>query len=110
MIISYKYYKNGRIDLLIDNVNVGKIIIIDEEEPAPYIIKLEIKEKYRNKGFGKILMKHVFEIYRFKESISLYVALNNIDAIRFYRSLGFFIALTNKRKNPHYLMVKKFIV
>jgi len=61
--------------------------LIDEAE----ILSLEIKSKYKNKGFGSLLFKKI-ESYFVDKKIRrcfLEVNKNNILAINFYKKIGF---------------------
>ena len=70
--------------------------LVDEAE----ILSLEIKSKYRNKGFGLLLFKKV-ELYFADKKICkcfLEVNKNNNLAINFYKKIGF-VYIKNIKKN-----------
>ncbi len=52
---------------------------------------VEIKEKFRNKGYGKELMTHILNVVKSKnyKSVQLMVKENNLFAVRLYSSFGF---------------------
>lgn len=75
---------------------IGFIWIIKNVEqftgiPYCYIMDIGVKKDYRNKGLGKLLMKKAEEYTREcgYDRIKLMVNVNNKNAIKFYRSLGF---------------------
>lgn len=98
----------GTIYMFHNGINIGKSLI-EEEEPAIYIRILKIKKRYRNKGYGFLMLNYLVNNSSNHESISLYVSVLNKVAIKLYRKCGFFISLlTSKNKeSPHYLMTKK---
>lgn len=51
------------------------------------INNIEVEEKYRNKGIGTELLKKLTETV--KKSISLEVRINNYNAIKLYKKIGF---------------------
>lgn len=75
----YGYYNND----LIGYINFS---IIYERVELNYIF---IKKEYRNKGFGKELMKYFIEFCNNVSNITLEVNVNNIAAIKLYESFGF---------------------
>lgn len=75
----YGYYNND----LIGYINFS---IIYERVELNYIC---IKKEYRNKGFGKELMKYFIEFCNNVSNITLEVNVNNIAAIKLYESFGF---------------------
>lgn len=107
----YKELKNGKIKLYIRAGFVGTIQLLDTDQPAGYILFFHVKDEYRNKGFGRCLLRYAIEKAKVAgcKAVSLYVDVKNPGAIRLYQREDFFIALTTtKKKRPsHYLMVKE---
>lgn len=64
---------------------IGYIILFDNSESME-IMKIAVKEKYRNKTIGKILINKSKEL---KKDIFLEVRENNIIAIEFYKKNKF---------------------
>lgn len=109
--IKTRIYKSGKITLSVNlrKKRVGTITFMDIDQPAFYILYLNVDDKYMNKGIGTFLIKESIRqaISRGCTAVSLYVKTDNDNAIRFYKRLGFFISLTTKKKNnDHYLMTK----
>lgn len=113
--ISSRLFKSGIVELSIYNTKerIGKLLLMDYKEPGAYISHLSIKDKYQSNGYGNLLMKEALKrvASRGVEGISLHVDMDNIGAIRFYKRLGFFIAVTTTPKDKgikkHYLMAKQ---
>lgn len=63
------------------------------------LTNIAVKKEYRNKGYGKKLLMHMFEVARNKgcEYMHLEVNVNNINAISLYEKLGFIKTRTRKK-------------
>lgn len=109
--VSYRYFKNGKINLLVNNILIGALTIFDLDKPSAYIQNIDVKSRYQNKGYGSMLLNKAIEQLTTQESVSLYVAIENEKAMRFYRRHGFFIVLYVKKKGKkaHYLMTNPLI-
>lgn len=71
-------YKDRKLDVSLQNKNCINIF------------NFYIEEKYRNKGFGKLLLKKVIEELKNKADIlTLQVFKDNISALKLYENLGF---------------------
>lgn len=108
--VTYRYFKNGKINLLINGVLVAAISIADGTRPSPFIKHLDTKKDYQGKGYGSLLLSKVITEFEHKEAVSLYVDISNTGAIRLYRRFGFFIAFSvHKKKDGRsfYCMTKK---
>jgi ribosomal protein S18 acetylase RimI-like enzyme len=84
------YYDKGAIFLKKndDYIGYGQFIIIDN---IPTIVNIGILDKFRGRGYGKILMQHLMKILNdngFKET-ELKVSSDNFAALNLYKSLGF---------------------
>lgn len=84
------YFDKGAILIKFDNEPVGYGQIIVEDKIA-IIVNFGIIEKYRNVGYGKILLGHLLNIAMDNEftKVSLRVDSNNVAAFNLYCSLGF---------------------
>ncbi len=73
-----------------DNKMIGFILAVYDENLAE-IITIDILPDYRNKGYGKLLMKKIedFSIVKGIDSIFLQVAETNITAINLYKKLNY---------------------
>ncbi|PTK84896.1 GNAT family N-acetyltransferase [Staphylococcus haemolyticus] len=63
-----------------------------------YIAGLFVKEEYRNKGIGHVLIKHLQSEY---DHLSLEVFEQNNRAVHFYESLGFIKMESSVDKTNH---------
>jgi len=84
------YFDRGAVFIKFDNIPFGYGQIIVENKEA-VIVNFGIIEKYRKKGYGKLLLKYLLNIaidYHFSK-VSLKVDSNNINAFKLYLSLGF---------------------
>ncbi len=66
---------------------IGYVILEVIEPKKGYIRSIAVKEKYRNKGIGKMLINHIVKNFGLEE-VSLHVRAGN-GAIDFYRRIGF---------------------
>lgn len=110
--ISYRYFKNGKINLLLDGLLIAAIHILDSNTCSPYIKHLDVKKRYQGKGYGTMLLTTAISGMTGKEAVSLYVARSNSGAIRLYRRFGFFIAfVVTKRRGDksYYCMTKRLL-
>ena len=76
--------------VLKENSIILGFIVIKKTSPDAEIHNLIIKDKYRNQGFGKVLVKLMLD--KLEKSINriyLEVAANNEPALRLYKALGF---------------------
>lgn len=109
-----RVYQSGvaEITIYIGNKRVGNIKFLDIDKPAFYILYLNVNDKYMRRGIGTLLLNEVINQASIKgcKAVSLYVKVDNTDAIKFYESQKFFISLfTHKKKiGDHYLMTKQF--
>jgi ribosomal protein S18 acetylase RimI-like enzyme len=71
--------------------NLIATLFLDDEEPELFIRGLDVKEKFRNKGYGKKILDLIKD-YAIKEGFK-YITLNyyksNKIAERLYKSYGF---------------------
>lgn len=110
----YKTSKTGKTQITIHYKNrlIASIKFFDLNQPAFYILYLNVKDSYMNKGIGSYLVKESLRQAKNKgcTAVSLYVKTNNDQAIKFYKRLGFFICQINAQEikcGPHYLMVRE---
>lgn len=111
-----RFFKNGKGSLYIKKRTIGKMMLLDLDQPGAYISHLSISPKWRNKGLGGKFMKAACLHASFSgcTAISLHCAVSNVGAIRFYKGIGFFIAVTNTNgdwqdmgREAHYLLTKQ---
>ena len=81
--------------VIVDSNNVIGFIHIQDLIDEIDIIDIVIDDEYRRKGYGKSLMKYIFDLYKGKKFI-LEVAINNEAAVNLYKSLDF--KVINERK------------
>ena len=62
----------------------------DEENKEYWIAAIMIDEKYQNKGYGKIIMDEIIELFRDKKvhKIHLFIQKTNKQVIDFYNKLA----------------------
>ncbi|MCX8074720.1 MAG: ribosomal protein S18-alanine N-acetyltransferase [Clostridia bacterium] len=74
---------------------IGSKILVDSLDIESIVIKKDLQ----NKGYGKILLKHVIEVAKNEniQNIFLEVRCSNIPAIKLYEKFGF--KKLNVRKN-----------
>lgn len=67
--------------------------------PNAEILNLFIEDRYRNQGYGTLLVKRVIEICRSEhiENITLEVRPSNTPAVELYKKLGFSAVTTRKQ-------------
>lgn len=110
--IKTRIYKNDKIVISVNlkSKRIGTIEFQDIDQPALYILYLNVNDNYMNKGIGTFLMNKAMKQGRIKgcSAVSLYVKTTNDNAIRLYKKLGFFISIFTKKQSAHYLMTKKF--
>lgn len=89
---------------------IANIQFFDLNQPASYILYLNVEDRFMNKGIGSFLLNEVIRksLLRGCQAISLYVRTDNDHAIRFYKKHGFFISLFTPKKSigDHFLMTK----
>lgn len=81
-----------------NNINIGSIWL---EKVDENILKLGIfiaEEKYRNKGFGTLVIKEMLDIAKLNnyKAVTLNVRITNHRAIKTYQNIGF------KKTNQYY--------
>lgn len=94
-------YKN----IIVNNNVVGSILINSITEG--YLIdEIYIKEDYRNKGIGSLVITDF--INSLSKDIYLWVYKNNINAIRLYNNLGFIVL--SETDNRYYMKCSKEVI
>ncbi len=101
------YLDKGAIFIELNNIAIGYGQIIVEDGVA-IIVNFGIVEKYRKKGYGKILLIYLLNIAKDNDfsKVSLRVDTKNVSAYNLYRSLGFDIKrefCTWKKTNSGYM-------
>ena len=86
-----KEFKNLTLGVIKQNNEVIGLTYLYDEYPRLKISGLEIKEVYRNKGFGRKSLSLIKEYAENKgfESITISVSSSNESAAKLYRSFGF---------------------
>ncbi|MFC1841393.1 ribosomal protein S18-alanine N-acetyltransferase [Thermodesulfobacteriota bacterium] len=77
---------------LVDEDNIIGYVCFWMLEPEIHIINFAVKFEKRNKGIGKLLLKHVIDIGTGKkiEKVWLEVRPSNLPAISIYKKFGFY--------------------
>lgn len=79
--------------LFINNIEVGCVSldhINDDTRKYVFVHTLEIYSKFRNKGYGKLMLRSIENYCKSKKtSMELYVEEDNIIAINMYNRYGF---------------------
>ncbi len=98
--LTYNKCKNGTRFIKFGLKTLGRIQILDFNEPGCFINYFYIKPKYQNIGIGSKVLQDIFQECRDLglEGISLFVDVNNERAIKLYKRLGFVIGFTTKKK------------
>jgi GNAT superfamily N-acetyltransferase len=83
------HYPQGSHDIILfDTAPIGRIYI-DRGDEEIRLLDISLLSKYRNKGFGAVLMRNLLdEADRLGKPVRLYVYKMN-QAVRFYERLGF---------------------
>jgi ribosomal protein S18 acetylase RimI-like enzyme len=86
-----KEFENLTLGVIKQNNEVIGLAYLYDESPILKISGLEIKEDYRNKGFGRKSLSLIKEYAENKsfESIVISVSSSNESAAKLYRSFGF---------------------
>lgn len=111
--VKFKLKRGGKlvISLKVNNRWVGEVWLCDLNEPGGYISRLRVEPKFQNKGYGTRLLYMAIQKFQNMgcEAVSLHCLVTNVDALRFYRRSGFFIAVSteNDDKDKHYFMAKQ---
>src|SRR3954465_15221699 len=106
-----RYFKNGKVSFFYKNKVVGKMMLLDTDQPAAYISHLSVTPKWRNKRIGSYFLCMVFAHLRDNtkcNAVGLHCAMDNVNALRFYKRYGLFIAHTTTRHEPlqHYFLAR----
>lgn len=74
---------------------IGSCLITKTGSNSCFLSHVEIKKKYRNHGFGTLLVSHVLKGLAKQQvvSVKLHTDSRNIPAVRLYQKLGFVISL-----------------
>lgn len=86
--------------LIFENSILIGYAILSRKESAIHIHKFAIKPEFSSKGYGKLLMEKLQNLY-LNEKISLKVEKSNIDAIIFYLKKKF---IFTSSLNEYYVM------
>lgn len=95
-----KYIKKSKIIVAkVENLIVGAIAFVENEERLYEIMNLAVYEEYRRRGIAKKLIKKVEEYIRNLGGIKVVIGTGNssIYQIEFYKKMGF--AITDIKKN-----------
>lgn len=110
--IKTKKFLSGKIEVSVyySKRRIANVKLLDINQPASYILYLNVEDRFMNRGIGTFLMNEIIRksLIRGCRAISLYVKIDNENAIRFYKNHGFFISLFSPKKDigDHYLMTK----
>ncbi|GEM_PF-374019 len=86
-----KYYiSEGCIFIKYKNLHIGYGQLINKDNKI-YIANFGILPKYRNRGYGKLLLRHIINIAHSLGNDKIYLKCDeeNVDAIKLYLSEGF---------------------
>lgn len=78
---------------------VGKLRIVDTDQPAAYISHFNVVAEYRRQFFGTYLLTAAIEYAQQVgcTAVALHCSISNVDALRLYKKHGFFIAGTTTK-------------
>lgn len=90
------FFKKGIMKIYSRRKLLGRLYLLDLDQPASYISSFYIKEKYRNQGNGNFLIETAIELSKQKgcKACSLHCSISNEGALRFYKRHGFVITAT----------------
>lgn len=95
----YVYVCNGEVVGIID-------VIVDYEPDSVYVAFLAVKKEYRGRGIGKSLMNFAEDLA--KKNGKRYVKLHpDVNAMEYYKKLGYVLVENAGDGKIEYLMVKK---
>lgn len=103
--MSMSFYRKGDFVIKLDDgdkEDIGEAHYRIEDN-VMHLIWINIRDYHKKQGYGKALMNKLVEICKENnyEAIKLVVLFYNINAIRFYKSLGFKVIDAEAR---HYIM------
>ena len=75
-------YTNSAYEAVVDDTVVGFAETVTDEN-STYVERVDIKEEYRNQGFGTAFLKAISAEYG-----SIFLAPDNADAQRLYERIG----------------------
>ncbi len=83
--------------VFVDGVTAAEAIVHTEKGKMPELKNIATSPKFRRRGLGKMLVRHLFKLYE-KEYTAMCVGTcsNSRAALAFYRGLGFRYAYTVK--------------
>jgi GNAT superfamily N-acetyltransferase len=99
------YCEDGAILMKVNNIYIGYGQIIMKDN-YPYVVNFGVIEDYRNKGYGKMLLKYILNILykKGKKLVKINVDSENKLAIKLYESVGF---INDKERSQWILNNKK---
>lgn len=85
-----KFYKDGegvKVTFYDKGIEVGKACTVNfDGKPNSFLHGLEVYEQYRNNGYGSAIVAYMVDKY---DVDILYVANDNMIAIKLYQKFGF---------------------
>lgn len=98
------YCEDGAILMKVNNIYIGYGQIIMKDN-CPYVVNFGVIKDYRNRGYGKMLLKYILNILykKGKKLVKINVDSENKSAIKLYESIGFI----NDKERSHWVLSNK---
>lgn len=87
-----RYLENGEMFALYDG-DLKSICVVVQKDSVTYELKnMATYEKYQGQGYGKVLIKYIFDYYEGKCKIMIVGTGDSPLTIPFYKKCGFYIS------------------
>jgi ribosomal protein S18 acetylase RimI-like enzyme len=81
------YFNKGWLKMYVQGLVAGRLKILDMDQPACYVSHFNVKEVFRNQGYGQQLFQAAVDMCKQKgcTALSLHCSISNDGALRFYK-------------------------
>jgi len=104
-----KSIKTKNISIILLNNNRVGLLDCEKIKEKLYIHNIQVKKRFRRRGIGKFAIKNALFIAKKLGSNCLFLKLskNNLDALNFYKKMGFNFSSNSKDNN---MFLKKSLI